>query len=159
MYKTVINYNNWGSECYGKTKGKNRGVLGGSGSWKVTLWMSRKEVPRQIWREGYPWRQSSSKEMVWALGGIGQWGKELVREGKSEHFWGREERTWPRSRDRRCWHKCPHANYQRKDWSGSWVGSALVRRQVRGEVWFIMMQRSFRSKGKTSSSYQHEMIF
>lgn len=65
----------------------------------MSLWMSRKEVLRQIWGEkGTRGGRAVSKEMVWALGGIGQWGKELIREGKSEHF-GREERTQPRGRD------------------------------------------------------------
>ena len=159
MHKTVINYNNWGSECYGKTKGKNRGFLEVVRVEKCLYgWVGKKSLGR-YGEKGTRGGRAVSKEMVWALGGIGQWGKELVREGKSEHFWGREERTQPRGRDWRPWHKCPHANYQRKGWPGSWAGSALVRRQVRGEMWIIKMQRSFRSKGKTSSSHQHEMIF
>lgn len=77
--------------------------------------------------------------------GIGQW-KELIREGKSEHF-GREERTQPRGEIEDPGISVPMPTI--KERIGLGAGQGRLIRGWKGGVWIIKMQRSFRSKENT----------
>lgn len=129
-------------------------------------WVGRKSTGR-YGEKGTPgrqstfWRDGLGSGSLSLFSGIGPWGREFVREGETEYFWGREERKLPRERDWRCRYKCsPVPKMNERTGLGAGGGVSPGQEAGAGGVWIIMMKRSFRSNRKTSSSHQHViMIF